>query len=78
MRFRRRLSCLTAIIAALPLAASLLAQDGRFEQETAAWRAQHTSDLLKPDGWLSLVGLEWLQPGDNTVGSAPDNKIRLA
>jgi uncharacterized protein (DUF1684 family) len=25
-----------------------------------------------------LVGLEWLQPGDNTVGAAPDNKIRLA
>ncbi|HEX4542039.1 MAG TPA: DUF1684 domain-containing protein, partial [Candidatus Acidoferrum sp.] len=36
------------------------------------------ADLLKPDGWLSLVGLEWLQPGDTSVGSAADNKIRLA
>jgi uncharacterized protein (DUF1684 family) len=33
---------------------------------------------LKPDGWLSLVGLEWLQPGDNSVGAALDNKIRLS
>lgn len=77
MRSRHRLSRLTAILACLLLAASLLAQDGSFEQETAAWRAQHTADLLKPDGWLSLVGLEWLQPGDNSVGAAPDNKIHL-
>ncbi|HEX4546414.1 MAG TPA: DUF1684 domain-containing protein [Candidatus Acidoferrum sp.] len=43
-----------------------------------AWREAHQADLLKPDGWLSLVGLEWLQPGDNSIGSATDNKIRLA
>lgn len=78
MRLPHRLSRFAPIFAALLLAASLLAQDGSFEEETAAWRAQHTSDLLKPDGWLSLVGLDWLQPGDNTVGSAPDNKIRVA
>lgn len=68
---------LIAILAGLLVAASLLAQDGSFDQETDAWRTQHTSDLLKPDGWLSLVGLEWLQPGDNSVGSAADNKIHL-
>jgi hypothetical protein len=43
----------------------------------AAWRAQHVADLLKPAGWLSLTGLEWLQPGDNSFGGAADNKIRL-
>ena len=75
---RHRLSHVTALVAGLLLAASLLAQDGRFKEETAAWRSQHTSDLLKPDGWLSLVGLEWLQLGDNSVGSAPDNKIHLS
>ena len=79
MRFRHRLSWFVAtIFAGLLLAASLLAQDGSFERETAAWRTQHTSDLLKPDGWLSLVGLEWLQPGDNSVGSAPESKIHLS
>lgn len=59
------------------IASSLLAQDGSFQKDLAAWRTQHTADLLKPDGWLSLVGLEWLQPGDNAVGAAPDNKIHL-
>lgn len=77
MRSRHRLSCLASIFAGLLLAASLHAQDGSFKQETTAWRTQHAADLLKPDGWLSLVGLEWLQPGDNSVGSAPDNKIHL-
>jgi hypothetical protein len=55
----------------------VFAQNASWEKGLAAWRAQHTADLLKPDGWLSLAGLEWLQPGDNPVGSASDNRIRL-
>lgn len=78
MRSRYQRSSSTTILAGLLLAGLLAAQDGNFQRDLAAWRAQHTAELLKPDGWLSLVGLEWLQPGDNTVGAAPDNKIRLA
>jgi uncharacterized protein (DUF1684 family) len=33
--------------------------------------------LKAPAGWLSLIGLEWLQPGANRVGSAADNDIVL-
>jgi uncharacterized protein (DUF1684 family) len=73
-----RLPRLIAILTSLFLAASLFAQNGSFEQETSAWRTQHTADLLKPDGWLALVGLEWLQPGDSSVGAAPDNKIHVS
>ena len=69
---------LTGILAGLLLAPSLLAQNGDFQKDLAAWRAQHAAELLKPDGWLSLVGLEWLEPGDNTVGAGSGNKIRLA
>ncbi|HLZ52729.1 MAG TPA: DUF1684 domain-containing protein [Candidatus Acidoferrum sp.] len=60
------------------IAAPALAQDGSWEHELAAWRVQHVADLLKPDSWLSLTGLGWLQPGDNAFGTATDNKIRLA
>lgn len=56
----------------------LFAQDLELKKDEATWRAEHTADLLKPDGWLSLAGLEWLQPGDTSVGSAADNKVRLA
>jgi len=34
--------------------------------------------LASEFGWLSLVGLEWLQEGENRVGSAPGNTIRLS
>jgi uncharacterized protein len=57
---------------------SIPAQDSAWQKDLASWRTAHTADLLKPDGWLSLTGLEWLQPGDNSIGSAPDNKIHLA
>src|SRR5438552_13035235 len=79
MRFRNRSACLafTALVfAVLPGLAA--AQESPWEKENADWREAHKADLLKPDGWLSLAGLEWLQPGDNSVGSAPDSKIHLA
>jgi uncharacterized protein (DUF1684 family) len=60
------------------LAAPVFAQDANWEHELAAWRTQHVNDLLKPAGWLSLTGLEWLQAGDNSFGTAADNKIHLA
>src|SRR5260370_35310435 len=60
------------------LSLSSFAQDATWQKDTAAWRAAHKADLLKPDGWLSLAGLEWLQPGDNSVGSAAGDKIHLA
>ena len=60
------------------LSLGLLAQDTSWQTENSDWRAAHTADLLKPDGWLSLAGLEWLEPGENPIGSAPDNKIHLA
>jgi uncharacterized protein len=59
------------------LALPAFSQAPDFAKEEFAWRAQHVTDLQKPDGWLSLIGLEWLQPGETTIGSAPDNKIHL-
>jgi uncharacterized protein len=60
------------------LLCSTQAQDSAWQKETLDWREAHKIDLLKPDGWLALVGLEWLQPGDTSVGSAADNKVHLA
>jgi uncharacterized protein (DUF1684 family) len=42
------------------------------------WHAGRIDRLTAPTGWLSLIGLEWLQPGANRVGSAADNDIVLA
>lgn len=49
-----------------------------FTAGQTAWRQQRKADLLKPDGWTSLVGLHWLDPGAHYLGSDPDNGIRLS
>jgi uncharacterized protein (DUF1684 family) len=41
------------------------------------WRSEHAKSLQAPEGGLSLVGLEWLTVGGNTVGSAADNSVHL-
>jgi len=41
-------------------------------------RADRLARLTKPDGWLTLIGLHFLSPGANTIGSAPDNALVFA
>ena len=48
-----------------------------FEQDEQAWRDKRRAQLLAPDGWTSLIGLNWIDPGSHYVGSAPDNGIHL-
>jgi len=38
-------------------------------------RMQRVKELTKPQGWLSVIGLHWLQQGVNTIGATPDNTI---
>src|SRR5713101_7402084 len=66
-----------AITHGQPEMAVPLAQDGGWQKEITELRAQHATELQKPDGWLNLTGLEWLEPGGNSFGSAKDNKIQL-
>jgi uncharacterized protein (DUF1684 family) len=48
-----------------------------YRHEIEQWRATRVARLTAPDGWLSLIGLEWLHEGENRVGSAADNDIVL-
>lgn len=52
-------------------------QTDTYTQSIEQWRATRVAELTAPDGWLSLVGLAWLHPGVNTIGSAPDSDIVL-
>jgi uncharacterized protein (DUF1684 family) len=49
-----------------------------YRREVEAWHAARVERLTAPRGWLSLVALEWLQPGVNRIGSAAENDIVLA
>ena len=55
-----------------------MSTDNTYAQEIERWRKARIARLTAPTGWLSLVGLEWLRPGANRVGSAADNDIVLA
>lgn len=41
------------------------------------WRDDRLAELGASDSWLGVVGLCWLEPGANAVGSAPDCPVRL-
>lgn len=56
-------------------AAGTGAQDTKLEAETKAWHEKRLKNLTAEEGWLSLVGLHWLEPGKNTVGSAEENAV---
>ena len=58
--------------------AAKAAQKNAYEKQILAWRADRIQRLTKPDGWLSLVGMHWLDIGGNRVGSGKDNSTRLA
>jgi uncharacterized protein (DUF1684 family) len=75
----RRLAIL--VLAAFTMSSVGLSQafggDQPWRDQLEQWRTQHAADLSAPEGWLTVVGLEWLKPGDNSFGTAPDNTIRL-
>ncbi|MFP4207242.1 MAG: DUF1684 domain-containing protein [Wenzhouxiangella sp.] len=61
-------------------AGEVLADDtvvAQWEAEALEWREQRLERLVAPFGWLSLVALEFLGDGTWSVGSAPDNDVRL-
>lgn len=43
----------------------------------ADFRAQREFEINSNDGWITLVGLHWLKPGVNRVGSDPASEVPL-
>lgn len=43
----------------------------------ARWQAERIAALTRPDGWLTLVGLFWLDAGDQDVGSDAACAVQL-
>ena len=42
-----------------------------------AWRQRRVGELTGDTGWLTLAGLFWLKPGDNSFGRAASNALVL-
>ena len=45
--------------------------------EIQKWQSDRLASLTKDDGWLTLVGLFWLNEGENKFGSDPKNAVAL-
>lgn len=61
--------------AATPTAAPT--DQAAYKSELQKWQNDRLAGLTKDDGWLTLIGLFWLNDGDNKLGSDPKNAIVL-
>lgn len=48
-----------------------------YQDEIREWQSRRLKKLLAEDGWTTLVGLFWLEPGENTFGRATDNRLAM-
>ena len=46
-------------------------------RDIEAWRERRFASLKREDGWLTLIGLSWLEQGENAVGSDPKSRVVL-
>jgi uncharacterized protein len=84
MRQPRMLSCRIAVAVAA-FALVVLAGGCRrrrpvapaYLDEVQRWQTARLRDLKAEDGWLTLIGLVWLKPGDNRFGFDSLNEIVL-
>jgi len=62
-----------------PLLLLLMALEGNparaHRAEWESWRSKRLESLRNPNSWLTLVGLFWLEEGENPFGSDPSNRI---
>jgi uncharacterized protein (DUF1684 family) len=49
--------------------------EAAWQQNLAAWRAAREQEIAAPGGWLTLIGMDWLNPGVNSFGTAADNSV---
>jgi len=54
------------------------AESADYEQEIETWRKGRAERLTSEDGWLTVIGLLWLEEGVNTLGGSPSNDLVFA
>lgn len=67
---------LRPLLPLLTLALAAQAPDP-YRASVDAWHAAREARLAAEDGWLTLIGRDWLKPGANALGSDPAAEVRL-
>lgn len=52
-------------------------EEDAYRKEIQKWRAERLNEINGDNGWTTLVGLFWLNEGQNKFGSDPSNDIVL-
>ncbi len=68
---------LPALAADSPKPAAGAGDTTAWRQEVETFRKERFQNLKKEDGWFTLVGLFWLDEGENPFGSDPGAKVIL-
>jgi uncharacterized protein len=68
---------LTALIATACMAAAADLPEAGYQRSINQWRADREARLKADDGWLTVVGLDWLKEGANRIGSTPGFEVPL-
>jgi len=74
-RTTERLALAALLLGAVAVRAADAPAD--YAQQVAKARAERVERLRAPDGYLALTASGWLEPGDNSVGSAADNRFQV-
>jgi uncharacterized protein (DUF1684 family) len=53
----------------------VITDEAAYVESIEAWQQQRLERLKNKNGWLSLAGLFWLEEGENSFGSDPENVI---
>lgn len=48
-----------------------------YTAETEAWQSKREESIRSRDGWLSIAGFAWLDPGETTIGSGSEPRLPL-
>ena len=72
---------LLTLLLLLPVPAFAEAQDAAMaqthEEQIRDWRQARDERLASDSGWMTLVGLEWLQEGENRIGSGASSTVNI-
>jgi len=58
-----------------PTSEAAAAVPANYQEQIAAWHEERIAGLKRDGGWLSLVGLFWLDEGENRFGSSASCKV---
>jgi uncharacterized protein len=61
-----------------PVAQAPAVDEAKHQQEITQWQENRAERLLRDDGWLTLVGLFWLEEGQNVVALPSGQTLRLS